>query len=57
MPIAVPQLLRPATAHKLQAALGDLIKEGIIENTHAKRPRTVNVVNYRKNEVLRRLKG
>lgn len=42
---------------ELQATLGELIKDGIIENTHAKRPRTVKVVNYRKNEVLRRLKG
>lgn len=41
---------------ELQAALGDLIKDGIIENAHAKRLRTVNVVNYRKNETLRRLK-
>lgn len=42
---------------ELQAALGGLIKDGIIENTHAKRQRSVNVVNYRKNEVLRRLKA
>jgi len=41
---------------QLQAALGDLIRDGIVENTHAKRLRTVNVVNYRKNEMLRRLK-
>lgn len=40
----------------LQAALGELIKDGAIENTHAKRPRPVNAVNFRKNEVLRRLK-
>lgn len=39
----------------LQAALGDLVKEGIIENTSAKRPRKVNIVNYRDKEVLRRL--
>jgi len=42
---------------ELQAALGELIKDGIVENTHAKRPRTVNVVNFRKSEVLRRLKS
>ena len=42
---------------ELQAALGELIKDGIVENTHSKRTRTVNVVNYRKNEVLRRLKA
>lgn len=42
---------------ELQAALGELIKDGIVENTHAKRPRPVNAVNYRKNEVLRRLKA
>lgn len=41
---------------ELQAALGGLIKDGIVENTHAKRPRSVNIVNYRKNEMLRRLK-
>lgn len=40
---------------ELQAALGELIKSGIVENTNAKRRRTVNVVNCRKNEVLRRL--
>lgn len=42
---------------ELQAALAELIKDGVIENTRAKRPRTVNVVNYRKNEVLRRLRA
>jgi len=40
----------------LQAALGDLVKEGIIENTHAKRPRKVSIVNYHNKEMLRRLK-
>ncbi|AKC78301.1 hypothetical protein XB05_05795 [Xanthomonas arboricola] len=40
---------------ELQAALGELIRSGIVENTNAKRRRTVNVVNFRKNEVLRRL--
>ena len=40
----------------LQAALGDLVKDGTLENTNAKRPRKVNIVNYRDKEVLRRLK-
>jgi hypothetical protein len=38
---------------ELQAALGKLIKSGIVENTNAKRRRTVNGVNCRKNELLR----
>ncbi|MEX1827305.1 three-Cys-motif partner protein TcmP [Luteibacter sp. CQ10] len=41
---------------ELQAALAELIKEGIVENAHAKRPRPVNAVNFRKDETLRRLK-
>lgn len=40
----------------LQVTLGELIKDGVIENIHAKRPRKVNAVNFRKSEVLRRLK-
>lgn len=39
----------------LQGALGVLVKEGVIVNIGTKRPRRVNVVNYRKKEVLRRL--
>ncbi|HEY4091673.1 MAG TPA: hypothetical protein VGN46_09175 [Luteibacter sp.] len=41
---------------ELQAALAELIKEGIVENAHAKRPRPVNAVNFRKDGTLRRLK-
>jgi three-Cys-motif partner protein len=40
----------------LQAALGELIKDGMIENLNAKRPRKVHVVNYRDKEQLRRMK-
>ncbi|WP_266170746.1 three-Cys-motif partner protein TcmP [Dyella subtropica] len=40
----------------LQKALGELIKDGTIENVNAKRPRKVHVVNYRNKEQLRRLK-
>jgi three-Cys-motif partner protein len=40
----------------LQAALRELIKDGTIANLSAKRHRTVNAVNYRNTETLRRLK-
>ncbi|MDQ7310543.1 three-Cys-motif partner protein TcmP [Stenotrophomonas sp. Sm10] len=40
----------------LQSALGELIKEGMIENSNAKRFRPKNPVIFRKNEVLLRLK-
>lgn len=39
----------------LQAALADLIKDGVLENTGAKRPRKTNIVNYQAKELLRRL--
>lgn len=40
----------------LQSALGELIREGTIENSNAKRLRPKNSVYFRKNEVLLRLK-
>lgn len=40
----------------LQTALRQLIEDGIVENTHAQRPRPVHAVRYSEGEVLRRLK-
>jgi three-Cys-motif partner protein len=39
----------------IQAALKELIKEGRVENLDAKRPRPKNVVNFDKNERLRKI--
>ncbi len=41
---------------QLQVALHELIEEGLVQNKSALRLRTKNVVNYKRREVIRRLK-